>query len=69
MDTFLRERGLRLRGKYVRENSLRLLIRVLGLEDELKQRALQPREWVEGQQTTYNEEEPLDLSHDGEFSF
>ena len=44
VDTFLRERGLRLRGKYVRENSLRLLIRVLGLEDELKQRAPQPRE-------------------------
>ena len=43
VDVFLRKRGLRLRGKYDREDSVRLALRVMSLIDELGPRAPQPR--------------------------
>ena len=69
MDTFLRERGLRLRGKYDRESSLRLAKRLLQLIEQQGPRAPQPREMKEEDHTAYDEEEPLDLSEEGEFFF
>ena len=56
--TFLTERGLRLRGKYDRAKSLRLTKRVLSLMNDLGPRA---REWKEGPENPYDEEEPLCL--------
>ena len=66
IESFLCERGLRLRGSYNRENSLRLALRVVSLMKELGPRAPQPREYKEGAQTAYDEEEPLDVSGEGE---
>lgn len=65
LDNFLTERGLRLRGRFDRENAIRLAKRVLSLMKELESRAPQPREWKEGAQTAYDEEEQLCLRDQG----
>jgi len=62
LKVFLNERGLRLRGTYNRQNSLRLAKRVLQLMKELGHRAPQPREWQPNGQTAYDEDEPLDVA-------
>ncbi len=56
---FLVERKLLPRGKYIRNNCIRLAKRVLRLMEEQDERAPQPREWKEEHQTAYDEDIPL----------
>eukprot|EP00985_Skeletonema_marinoi_P019409 scaffold11121_cov86-Skeletonema_marinoi.AAC.3 len=65
LTTFLIERGLRMRGNYDRPKSIGLAKRIISLMNKQGERFTQPREWKEGQQTAYDEEEPLTVPGDG----
>eukprot|EP00956_Cyclotella_meneghiniana_P014527 scaffold21787_cov46-Cyclotella_meneghiniana.AAC.1 len=67
LSVFLNERGMRIRGKYDRQNSIRIAKRLLSLRDSIGARAPQPREWKADHKTAYDEEEPLCLAGHGEF--